>query len=216
MKYIPKLIDKEIEENHIQFSKRASLYKKRGLDFVKGREFILEKASFVEGTILEIGTGTGHMTLCLAKAGYKIVSIDKDKESLKIAAMNLAYEKLLSNVTFYVMDGKCLTFADDSFKNIVAVDMFHHIKERDKLFAEIDRVLCVGGKALLADFNEKGMAIIEDVHKGEGRIHESFGIARNHAYDYFYNLKYKIQSYDETHHWALIAQKAKKRQDDEK
>lgn len=207
MEYIPKLADKEIEENHARFSERASIYRKRGLDFVKVREFILEKASPLEGSILEIGTGRGHMTLSLAKAGYKFISIDKDKESLKIAALNLAYGKVLSSTKFYIMDGKSLTFKDRSFKNIVVVNLFHHIAEIDKILSEINRVLCADGKAVLADFNKKGMDIVEAVHKGEGNIHENYGLRKDYTYSYFSNLGYDIQDYDDTHHWVLIAEK---------
>ncbi len=207
MEYAPQITDKEVEENHARFSERASIYEKRGLDFAKAREFILEKASPLEGNILEIGTGNGHTTLILAETGYRFVSIDKDKESLKIAALNLAYEKVLSNVTFYIMDGKSLTFKDGDFKNIVVINLFHHIAEIEEILSEINRVLCGGGKAVLADFNKKGMDIVEAVHREEGNMHENCGIRKDYTYSYFHRLGYKIQSYDDAHHWVLIAEK---------
>ena len=205
--YIPKLTDKEIKENHKHFSERVSLYEEKGLDFVRSRQFILEKIAPLKGSILEIGTGTGYTTLSLAKAGYKIISIDNDVNSLKTAAMNLAYEGLLPNVRFYVMDGKSLTFENDSFNNIVVVNLFHHIKGIDEILSEIDRVLSINGKAILADFNEKGMSIVGHVHKGEGRTHEDHSPGRDHVYSYFHALGYDIQSYDEACHWLLIAVK---------
>ena len=211
MKYLPQITDKEIEENHARFGERASLYRKRGLDFAKNREFILKKSSPLKGNILEIGTGRGHMTLFLARAGYKFISIDIDKESLKIAALNLAYEKLLSSVRFYVMDGKSLTFKDNNFKNIIAVNLFHHIEETDKILSEINRVLCAGGKAVLADFNKKGMDIVGAFHKEEGKTHEDCGARRDYVYSYFHNLGYNIRNHDDTHHWVLIVEKRVKK-----
>jgi len=207
MQYIPKPTNKEIKENHKHFSERISLYKQRGLDFLKSREFILEQAKTLQGSILEIGSGTGYTTLSLAKAGYKFTSIDKDKESLKTTALNLAYENLLSNVKFYVMDGKSLSFANNSFRNVVIVSLFHHINGVGKMFSEADRVFCTNGKLILADFNERGIAIVNSVHKEEGRTHEDSGVSKDYVYSYFHRLGYEIKSYEDRCHWLLIGEK---------
>ena len=142
-------------------------------------------------------TGTGYTTLVLAKAGYTFVSIDKDREALKTAALNLAYEKLLSHVKFYVMNGKSLAFESGSFKNIIVVNLFHHIDERDKVLSEINRVLCADGKVVMADFNRKGMDIVGTVHKEEGRVHEDCGTEMDYIHSYFRSLGYDIKNFDD-------------------
>jgi len=207
MQYIPKLTGKEIEENHKHFSEMVSLYKKRGIDFLGSREFILEKAQTLQGNILEIGSGTGYATLVLAKAGYKFVSVDKDRDALKTTALNLAYENVLSNVKFYVMDGKSLAFANSSFENVVIVNLFHHIDGVNAIFCETDRVLATGGKLILADFNERGMEIVNSVHKEEGRIHIDCDVSKDYVYSYFHGLGYEIKNYEDRCHWILIAEK---------
>lgn len=207
MGYIPKLTNKEIKENHKYFSGRISLYKRKGLDFIKAREFILNKVYPLSGSILEIGAGSGYTTLALAKTGYKFISADKDKEALKIAALNLAYENVLSNVKFYVMDGKSLTFADSSFRNVVIVNLFHHIDNVNKLLSEADRVLCADGKLILTDFNKRGMKIVNAVHRQEGRVHQDIGMGRDYIHSYFHGLGYEIKSYKEKCHWILVARK---------
>ncbi|MBL7084662.1 MAG: methyltransferase domain-containing protein [Candidatus Omnitrophica bacterium] len=207
MECFPKLNRKEIEQNHQHFSERVSLYKKRGLDFLKSREFILEKAENLKGNILEIGSGTGYTTLSLAKAGYEFASIDKDKEAFKTSALNLAYENLLSQVKFYIMDGKSLAFANNSFRNVVIVNLFHHINGVNKILSEADRVLRTAGKLILADFNRSGMEIVNSVHKAEGRIHENSGVTKDYVYSYFHKLGYEIESYDEECHWVLVGEK---------
>jgi ubiquinone/menaquinone biosynthesis C-methylase UbiE len=211
LEYIPKLSHKEIEENHKHFSQRVSVYKSMGLDFVSSREFILQKSQPLTGSILEIGSGTGYTTLVLARAGYKFVSIDKDKESLKIAALNLAYDKLLSNVRFYIMDAKSMSFPEASFRNIVCVNLFHHIYGVNKLLVEIDRLLGASGKAVLADFNKQGMAIVNSVHRQEGRVHEDSDVQKDSVYDYFERLGYEVQDYQHKHHWLLIAKRINKK-----
>ena len=207
MEFIPDISTKEIKTNHINLTKRISLYKKRGLDFAGSRKFILEKAKPLHGSILEIGTGSGYTTIALAKADYKFISVDKDKEALKITALNLAYEKVLDNVIFYIMDGKFLTFNDRSFSNIAAVNLFHHIDDASKMFSEINRILCPGGKAVLADFNKRGMKIVNRMHEEEGHIHKDSGVNKDYVYSYFHGLGYGIKEYREKCHWLLIARK---------
>ena len=211
MQYFPKVNEKEIEENHRHFSERISLYKERGLDFIKNREFILAKAGVLDGNILEIGAGSGYTTLALAKAGYKFISIDIDKEALKTTALNLAYEKVLSNVEFYVMDGMSLDFKNSTIKNVVIVNLFHHIKSGiNKILSEIDRVLCADGKLVLADFNDKGMKIVEGVHKQEGRVHENAGVSEDYVHSYFHSLGYEIKRYQDMCHWIIITKMDKR------
>jgi ubiquinone/menaquinone biosynthesis C-methylase UbiE len=207
MKYIPELTDMEIKENHRHFEERASVYKRKGLDFMKSREFIIGKAGPLKGRILEIGAGNGHTTLALAKAGHKFTAIDNDRESLKVAAMNLAYGKVLDNVELYLMDGRSLTFADDSFDNVVIVNLFHHVSDVERLLSEADRVLHESGKLVLADFNKDGMEIISSVHAQEGRTHESSGVSRDQVYSYLNAADYEIEKYNEKYHWILIAEK---------
>jgi len=211
MQFIPDISTKEIKAGHKRFKDRISIYKRSGLDFMGSRELMLNKAEPLQGNILEIGTGTGYMTIALARAGYKFISVDRDEEALKITALNLAYEKVLGNVTFYMMDGRSLTFSDESFSNVVVVNLFHHINNVEEMFSEIDRVLSPGGKAVLADFNKKGMDIVDGVHKEEGRIHENSGVSKGCVYSYFKNLVYEIEEYNEKCHWLLIAKKPQRK-----
>jgi len=207
MKYTPHLTDKEIEDNHKLFAERAALFKENGYDLAQTRRFLLEKAQPLEGSILEIGSGRGHTALALAKAGYKVMSIDKDKESLKTAVMNLAYEKLLSNATFFIMDARAMDFLSGAFNNVIAVNLLHHIDEIDKVFVEMDRVLCAGGKLIIADFNEKGMNFINRIHKNEGRVHDDSGHGKDYCHSYFEGSGYKVDIYEETMFWVLAAKK---------
>ena len=207
MRYIPKVSHESVEENHRHFMERVSIFKKRGFDFSRSLRFVLKKAEPLHGSILEIGTGTGHTMLALAKAGYKFTSIDKDKDTLKIAALNLAYAKLLPLVEFHAMDGKKLKFKNSSFNNIIAVSVFHHISSVEKMLIEIDRVLSKNGKIVFADFNSKGMAIGNSVHKHEGRVHECTDASKEKIFSYFHGLGYDMDRYNSKSHWVIIGKK---------
>ena len=205
--YTPQFSREEVAENHRRFAERAAAYKKKGVDTVESRGLILEKAYPLKGSILEIGTGTGHTALALAKAGYKFISVDIDRETLKIAALNLKHEKVLSNVTFYVMDATGLLFANANFDNVVCISLFHHIESVRGMLSEIDRVLCAGGRAVLADFNKNGMNIVNTVHKEEGRVHEDSGVTKDHVLSYFRKLDYEIDDFESKCHWVLFIKK---------
>ena len=207
MRYIPELTEDAIAENHKNFEERVTLYKGLGIDFSNIRESLLDKAGPLKGNILEIGAGSGYTTISLAKTGYKVISIDPDKEALRKTALNLAYERLLSRVELYVMDGKSLAFNDESFQNVIAVNLFHHIEGIDDMLCEIDRLLSFNGKTILADFNKNGMDIINSVHKNEGRIHENSGVTKDYIYSYFNKLGYKMSEPKDRYHWILIAEK---------
>jgi len=207
MEYTPKLTDKEIEEVHEHFEERLTVYRNRGLDFDKYRKFILDKVSPLEGSILELGTGTGYTTVSLAKEGYKFSSIDTDKEALKTTALRLAHEKLLPNVKFYIMDAIHLDFDNNSFDSVIAINLLHHVAKIEELLSEADRVLCVKGKMVISDFNEKGREIIDSVHKEEGRSHEHPIADRGQIRSFFDKKGYKIEEFENTGHWILIAEK---------
>ncbi len=208
MKYrVPKLSPKAVKENNRYFKQRIAHYRKRGLDFPGSIKFILEKAAPLKGDILEIGTGTGHTTLSLAKAGYKFISVDKDKEIFRTAALNLSYAKLLGSVKFYTMDAKRLKFKDNSFDNIIGINVFHHIDKAKVMFSEIDRVLRPSGTVVFADFNKTGLRIVDRVHRNEGRKHESSDTTKDTTCSYFYEAGYNIRRFRHKCHWILIAKK---------
>jgi len=204
---MPVFTSKQIEDNHNLFNERRNFYKAKGLDFLKSREFILEKAGPLQGDILDIGSGKGIMVLMLVKAGYSFISIDNDVEALEITALNLAYENLLSRAELHVMDVYSLKFKENSFDNIFIVEALHHMHDISGVFAEVDRVLSPGGKLILADFNRKGMDIVDLVHRHEGRKHKTSCIGREEAESWLGRKGYSIKRYEDKCHWILIAGK---------
>jgi ubiquinone/menaquinone biosynthesis C-methylase UbiE len=207
MEFTPDISEEKIKNIYENFKGRILVYKKKGLDLIRSREFMLNKAEPLQEDILEIGAGSGYTTVALARAGYKFISIDKDKEALERTALKLAYENILANVRFYLMDGNSLEFRDASFGSIFVVNLFHHLNDADRMLSEIVRVLYNGGKAVLADFNKRGMEIVNLVHRQEGRIHQDSGIGRDLVYSYFKHLGFGIESYYEECHWLLIVNK---------
>jgi 2-polyprenyl-3-methyl-5-hydroxy-6-metoxy-1,4-benzoquinol methylase len=207
MKYTPVLTFEKIQYNRDLFSERQALYRSRGLDLLKSRESMLDKAGALKGNILDIGSGRGIMALALARAGYNFVSIDNDEEMLETTALNLAYENLLSAAKLYAMDAYSLEFGEHYFNNIFTVEAIHHMYDVSGFFSEINRVLSPGGKVVMADFNEKGMGIIDAVHGAEGREHKRSPIGQAEAEGWFERSGYRSEKYQDECHWIIIAHK---------
>ena len=207
MEYVPRLTDEGIKEVNDHFMQRLTVYKNRGLDLDEYRKLLLDKMVPLEDNILELGTGPGHTTVSLAKEGYKFTSIDTDKEVLKTTAARLAYDKVLPNVKFYIMDATCLKFSNDSFKSIIVINVLHHVTEVEKLLLEAERVLCPKGKIIISDFNEEGQEIIDSVHRKEGRSHDHPIADQEQIRSFFDEKGYKIEEFESTGHWILMGEK---------
>jgi len=148
---------------------RLKLFKRQGYDIPKARKFILKKAGFVKGDILEIGTGSGHMAIVLAKKGFRLVSIDLDRKVQKTAKSRLKALGLDKLVTLKIMDAERLKFRDNAFDYVISVNVLHHAKAPVKCLKEMARV--VGKKLVIADFNRNGERIAENIHGMEGHTH---------------------------------------------
>jgi len=198
-----------LEENHKKYLERVEFYRSFGYDLEKERGFILDRSLPVSGDILEIGTGKGHFALALAKRGFKFTSIDISEEEQSIAKLNIQYYRLENQVNFRIENAEGLSFPDHSFDVIFSVNVFHHLKRIDVVLDEIVRLLQHGGKVILADFNTKGLAIINECHTREGRTHDYFTHDLNEARDYFFNKGFEINEFQSKTQRVIIVKDKK-------
>jgi len=152
-----------------QSQDRLKLFKRHGYDIPKARKFILGKAGLAKGNILEIGTGSGHMAIALARRGFRLVSIDLDRKAQKTAKSRLKALGLNNLVTLKIMDAERLRFKDMAFDNVISVNFLHHAKAPVKCLKEMARV--AKKKLVIADFNRRGERIAEKIHGMEGHTH---------------------------------------------
>ena len=71
-----------------------------------------------EDAILEIGTGSGFMTSCLARLGAKVTSLELNTEVLEIARENIASQNL-SNID--LIEANCHEFKSDEGFDVIAI-----------------------------------------------------------------------------------------------
>ncbi len=184
---------------------RLKLFKKYGYDIPMARGFILTKGRLTEGSMLEVGTGRGHMAIALAKKGFEITSIDLDKKAQKVAKAKLKAMKLDKLVTLKIMNAERLRYENNSFEYVVSVNFIHHAKNPVKCLKEMIRV--VKKKLIIADINKRGQRIMEKVHKLDGHSHEASKMSLGETEMFLKKSGMKIKAYKDTCQTVLIAVK---------
>jgi len=198
-------MDKGVLENHERYSERKNLYKSFGYDIDKERDFIIEKAQPLYGDILEAGTGKGHFSLALAKAGYHFTSFDISETEQAIAKLNLKYFGLDNHVDFCIEDGEHLSFKVASFDIIFCINMLHHLINPYQVINEFFRVLSLGGKIIISDFTEEGFKIMDKIHILEGRTHDVSKATMTDIESYLIDKGLRTQKYRSKFQEVLIA-----------
>jgi len=160
----------ELEVNQL-YKKRVKLYKELGVDLEKNLESIIEKAEPFSGKVLDVGTGKGYLAVALAKKGYDFRSIDISEEEQNFARLNINYLGLNNKVDFLLEDAEKMPFKEKIFGLIISVNAVHHFKRPFAVIDELIRVLNPEGKMVLADFNDKGLEFVDQIHKIDGRTH---------------------------------------------
>jgi demethylmenaquinone methyltransferase/2-methoxy-6-polyprenyl-1,4-benzoquinol methylase len=136
--------------------------------------FELLKARIGE-SVLEIGFGTGHSLVALAKAvGPKghVFGLDLSDEMVKLAKASLAKSKLLERARLRCGDAAQLPYADDSMDGVFmsfTLELFD-TPEIPKVLRECKRVLRPGGRIVVVGMSKEGghdplIGVFEWTHK---------------------------------------------------
>ncbi len=203
----PRLSAAAIRANHARLQQRRELFRRHGLDHALVRRFVLAQSGKLRQPLLEIGTGRGLTALALARAGHTFTSVDRDRTTLHIAALNLAHARLRSRVTLRQMDAYALDFPDASVGTIIMIDALHHLHDGTALCRTFDRVLKPGGKLVLADLNAHGQRVVAGIHRGEGRRHRLSPLTLASMRRRLARRGYRLTVRENDTHWLLLAVK---------
>ena len=91
-----------------------------------------------KGVILDIGAGTGKLSLAFSRGAYSIISIDGSLEMLKIARAKAREQGLKFHPI--ICDAHRLCFRDNSFTAVVSSRVLMHLTDIKTVFTELCRV----------------------------------------------------------------------------
>lgn len=153
--------------------------------------------------VLDCGCGSGVYTIELVKLGFLAVGVDT--ESLSVCEAKKNSKKMKLCIPFIVCDIRFLPFKDNSFNQVLCVDVLEHILEFNSAVKEMGRILQKGGNLILTTtVNEKRVlpVSLEAQNQELGHVHkyialeilktklhqERFEIMRIHYFYKFFSL----------------------------
>jgi SAM-dependent methyltransferase len=115
----------------------------------------LVDAGLVAGRVLDIGCGTGELTLLAAARGLDAVGVDSSPRAIGIAR-GKASERGIATVRFEVGDALDLAFPDDAFDTVLDSGVFHVFDDaaRARYVDSLHRVLAAGGRYHMLVFSD--------------------------------------------------------------
>ena len=100
--------------------------------------------------VIDIACGPGSVVAAFAPHVAYAAGVDATAAMLA-QAKELAKAKALDNVEWYSGNAYELAFPSASFQIVVSRFAFHHLEDPHRAFAEMMRVLAVGGRLILCD-----------------------------------------------------------------
>lgn len=113
---------------------------------------LLDRSIPGDARIVEIGCGTGQLSLYLARAGRIVVGADMTRESLKLGA-SAARRFELGQVQFVETDLLRPGLKNGAFDVVYASGVLHHLPDPRAGFARISRLARPGGKIIVGLYN---------------------------------------------------------------
>ena len=163
----------------ISFDRIAERYDATRGGEERGEQFASDLADLLDPSrlLLEVGVGTGVISLALRKRGFDVAGVDISMEMLKRAR-----ERLVPRVA--QADAMVLPVGDSSVDQVVCVWVLHCVGDVTTTLAEIARALRPGGRCYVVD--GKAHAHFEAADEAYRAIEQGLGIeprmGRVHTY----------------------------------
>ena len=107
------------------------------------KALLQERIGSREKMVLDVGVGTGFLSIMLAEMGYNVVGIDLTEAMIKIARKKIDDRGL--KIRLELGDAESLSFEDESFDAIVNRNVLSQLPDPGKALSEWKRVLKPNG-----------------------------------------------------------------------
>jgi ubiquinone/menaquinone biosynthesis C-methylase UbiE len=138
------LIDADVVHRyeHETWTRCAATYLDHFAGLTRETVGLLQDAAGIRpgSTVLDIGSGPGHVTGALAKSGAVVTGIDFSTKMVEVARRHYP------EAAFQEADAEQLPFDDGSFEAVVSNFVVHHLARPGVVFREVCRVLKPGGR----------------------------------------------------------------------
>jgi len=171
-------------ERLVSFRERTVAYAAAGHDRLAAARFVADAAGPLSGPALDVGTGKGLLAIALARRKLDVVSVDVEAGEQELAALLAAEAGLAGRIRFVHGDAAELRFPNGHFGCAAMMDVLHHLEDPLPVLREMLRVVRPGGVLVVADFSEKGFALVESVIRSEGGEHPRTGATVAAACDF--------------------------------
>lgn len=143
--------------------------------------------------ILELGCGTGQLSLFLSRLNRQIFAVDISNASLKLGEKFRKKYKL-DNTFFMKMDVFNLKFKNNTFDSVVTNGVLHHTKDAEEAFKCLVKVLKPGGVIVVGLYHKYGRTVT--------RIKQNLAKIIGSKIFYFDKTSRNIKSKDKRKAWV--------------
>ena len=149
---------------------RIALHQRFGTAKVGWHRWVFDQLDLPPAArVLELGCGPGQLwaqNLDRLPAGWRVTLSDLSLGMVAQARQDLAAGA--SSFTFTQSDAQALPFADGTFDAVIANHMLYHVADRDRTYAEVRRVLTLGGRFYAATNSRHTMAELRALERSVG------------------------------------------------
>jgi ubiquinone/menaquinone biosynthesis C-methylase UbiE len=138
----------------------------------------LRKAGFVQGGILDVGSGHGATNLALVGMfpDSQFVGIDLSDPLLALAREAAQERGLSERVLFQKADVHEIPFEDNAFDVVLNANMVHLVDDPVRMLDEMERVLAPGGFLFVADLRRSFLGLLEREIRSALSVREARGL----------------------------------------